>query len=238
MKNFIDIASRPSAPPVSTEPAKKSSPRLAAQDNDKQIFIKRQLACTLERTSAVQTAVLDWLKSFASGMSKEQFMLQCSKLDVDDNKALQQLRLSTGGRLIRLLPSPKLTAPIIDVLASYRAVAIEAAAGRKTIETFIDDLPTAGGVYILDVNELILEYVDYQHRGKAGEIIEQANRASILAIMGLEKPIALAYHIKDTLFQLAAVRKKDPDKYTVTTWNYTHAWYIPEFAKEFTHFSV
>lgn len=229
MKKFTDLPPR-AAQPITVPQVKNSG-----------YFIKQKLLAYLERPTETKEAVFKWLLSFPTGMSKEEFMKQCFKLEQKHEDVLKQLALSEGSRTIRSLPRqvpPKLSLPITDALAEHRFIAIEAAAGRRAIEAFLDELPTTGGVYILDVNELVLEFRDYRNRGKASDIIEQANRASILVITGLEKPIILAYHIKDTLYQLAVVRKKDPDKYTLSTYNYTHTWYIPEFANEFVHFSI
>lgn len=228
MKDFTELGRRPPQP----LPAKSYS--------DKYIRSKRAWAASLDRSQQVKQAVEDWLLSFDGGMTKKDFQLQLCKLHSSDEVAIKQLTESAGKRTIRQAPRdkpPKLNMRVVEALGRYRMVAIEGKSGKAAIEKFINTLPSAG-VYILDMNELILEYVDYQHRGKAGEIIEAANRADILIIEGLEKPIALAYHIKDTLYQLAAVRKKQEDKFTLSTWNYTHAWYIQEYAELFTHFSV
>ena len=225
-----------------TQLTRKAPVSLVSQQakEEKEFFVKRSLARSINRDPDVQEAVLSWLTSFQGAMSKEQFNKQLCKLSVKNSEALTQLEKSKGRRVIQNVPRekpPKMPAPIIDLLAKYNSVAIEAAAGRKAIDDFLKTLPPSG-IYILDVNELILEYTDYQHRGKAGEIIDAAHKASILVIEGLEKPIALAYHIKDTLFQLASVRRKDKDKYTLSTWNYTHKWYISEYIEYFTLFSV
>lgn len=222
-------------------PARTPQPLPAPKTEDRQLFIKRNLANGAERSEQVREAILQWLLSFNGGMTKKEFTTQLCKLDSDDTKAIKQLQSSLNKRTIKPVPRekpPKIALnEILPTLATRYSIAIEAQAGKKLIEKFLSTLPEAG-VYILDVNELILEYTDYQHRGKAGEIIEAANRATVLVIEGLEKPIALAYHIKDTLYQLAAVRKKDKEKFTLSTWNYTHAWYIPEYAEMFTHYSA
>ncbi len=228
MKDFMDLGAKPPKP----LPAKTFA--------DKYIRTKRAWALSLDRAAPVKQALEDWLLSFNGGMTKKDFQAQLCKLHSDDAKAIKQLEESKGKRVIRQAPRdkpPKLEIKLITALAQYKMIAIEGKSGKNLIDNFLSTLSPAG-VYILDVNELILEYVDYQHRGKAGEIIEAANRADVLIIEGLEKPISLAYHIKDTLYQLAAVRKKDKDKYTVSTWNYTHAWYISEYAEIFTHFSA
>ena len=204
-----------------------------------QIFIARSLASSVNRSPQIVQAIVDWLMSFQGAMSKQVFNKQMCKLSNDDDKALRQLQDSHGKRVLAQVPRekpPKLTIPIMQALAEYTMVAIEGNLGKRAITKFLDTLSPVG-VYILNVNELILEYTDYQHRGRAGDIIEQANRADVLVIEGLEKPIALAYHIKDTLFQLAEVRSR-ANKYTLSTYNYTHDWYIPEYKKMFKHFSV
>lgn len=229
MKDFTQLTRKTPAPVVSQQ-----------DKQDKEFFVKRSLARSIDKAPEIQEAVLQWLMSFQGAISKEQFTKQICKLSNKDSEALSQLDKSKGRRVLQNVPRekpPKLPAPLLDVLAKYHSVAVEAAAGRKAIEQSLATLPPSG-IYILDVNELILEYTDYKHRGRAGEIIDAAHKASILVLEGLEKPIALAYHIKDTLFQLASVRRKDPDKYTLSTWNYTHKWYIPEYIEYFTLFSV
>lgn len=207
---------------------------------NKQIFIKRNLAKSVNRDIAVVNAIADWLLSFEGGITSKAFKDQLVGLEKDDAKAIEQLKASAGKRRItkslRQKP-PKLTGEIVDELEKHNAIAIEAKAGRNKIEEFLDDCPEIG-TYILDINELILEYVDYAHRGKAGDIIHNSTRADILVILGLEKPIALPYHIKDTLYQILSVRSKDEEKYTVSTWNYTHEWYISEVKQLLTHYSV
>ena len=174
-------------------------------------------------------------------MLKKTFTNQLCRLEQDDTVALKQLSDSKGKRVIRLPPRqrpPKIALRNIAFeLTQHNFVIIEGQTGRDLINKFRSTLPDLG-TYVLDMNELVLEYVDYQHRGRAGDIIESANRADVLFIMGLEKSIALPYHIKDTLYQLASVRAKQKDKYTISTWNFTHEWYIPDYSKFFTHFSA
>lgn len=204
----------------------------------RQISIKKKLVASVDRSNLVLEGIMEWVLSFPSGMTKQDFTAQIIRLDGEDGKAIEQLTKSKGKRVLvnppRIKP-PKLTAEVIEALERNNAIAIEASSGRKVIEEFLESCPETG-TYELDVNELVLEYVDYSHRGKAGEIISRANRAEILIILGLEKPISLAYHIRDTLFQIASVRAKDKGKYTITTWNYTHEWYMPDFKKQFTHY--
>jgi hypothetical protein len=206
---------------------------------DKQMFAKHGMIKSVGRSEAVRFAVLDWLLSFQGGITSKALEAQVIRLDADDNKAIQQLELSRGKRILANPPRekpPKLETEIIDALEKNNSVAVEASRGRKLIESFIKDC-TQIGTYTLDINELALEYVDYNHKGRAGEIIHEASRAEVLIILGLEKPISLAYHLRDTIFQIIAVREKDQSKYTLSTWNYTHGWYMPEVEKLLTHYS-
>ena len=222
---------------------KRIEPRqmdITDQKLDRQVFIKRNLANSIDRSVTVIQAVADWLLSFPTGITTVSFKAQVQRLDSDDTKAIQQLSLSKGKRTLSNPPRekpPKLKVEIVEALEVSNSVAIEAASGRKLIEEFLKDCPQIG-TYVLDVNELVLEYVDYTHRGKAGDIIHEASRAELLIILGLEKPISLAYHIRDTLFQIVSVRAKDKGKYTISTWNYTHSWYIPDYEKQFTIYSI
>lgn len=214
----------------------KATPVVQVQD--KLYFAKQKMASTVD-DQEIREAVFMWLLSFQGGMTKVEFQNQLVKLDKNITTAQAQLKSSSGKRRIELPPRvkpPKIT-DIAEALLEYQQIAIEAKAGYDAIEKFLCTLPE-GGVYILDLNELILEYRDYQNRGNSAQIIEKAHKASVLIIEGLHKPVALPFHIKDTLTQLATVRKKDKDKYTLSTWNYTFAWYIPDYANLFTHFSV
>ena len=228
MKDFFDLK-------------KREQPTIQPVTQDKVYFIKRNLAIGVNRSEEVRQAILEWLLSFEGAILKKNFTNQLCRLELDDTVAIQQLKDSAGKRTIKLAPRQK--PPKIDLkdiayqLTVHKLVAIEGKSGLTLINKFRQTLPDLG-LYVLDVNELILEYVDYQHRGRAGELIESANRADVLFIMGLETPIALPYHIKDTLYQLATVRGKQVDKYTLSTWNYTHEWYIESYSKLFTHFSA
>jgi len=212
---------------------------LIQPQTDKQLFIKRNLVKSVDRSEKVKEAIIDWLLSFTGGITSKAFEAQVVRLDTDDERAIQQLKNSRGKRVLanppRIKP-PKLEIELVDALAEHNAVAIEASSGRKQIEAFLKDCPELG-TYVLDVNELAIEYVDYNHRGRAGSIIHEATRADVLFILGLEKPISLAYHIRDTLFQILSVRSKDSNKYTLSTWNYTHGWYMPEVEKLFQIYS-
>ena len=225
-----------------TDLTRRQTPTIvqAIPETNKQVFIKKNLAKSCGRTDIVAKAILEWLLSFETGITSKAFTAQIIRLDANDEKAVQQLESSKGKRTLsnpsRIKP-PKLEEEIVTVLEEHNAIAIEASTGRKLIEEFLRDCPEIG-TYILDMNELVLEYVDYSHRGKAGGIIHEANRADILIILGLEKPISLAYHIRDILYSIASVRAKDKNKYTITTWNYTHEWYIPDFKNLFMHYSI
>ena len=228
-KDFSDLK-RPEPKPI----------EITDQKSDRQVFIKRNMAKSIDRSTMVIQAIVDWLLSFPTGITTTAFKAQIQRLDSEDSKAIQQLSLSKGKRTLSNPPRekpPKLDKELIEALEELNLIAIEAASGRKLIEEFMKDCPQIG-IYVLDVNELVLEYVDYTHRGKAGEIIHEANRAEILIVLGLEKPISLAYHIRDTLFQIASVRAKNKAKYTISTWNYTHGWYIPDYEKLFKIYSI
>lgn len=231
MKDFFDLKKKLPQPLSSTKQVAE----------EKTYFVKRSLAWGVDRSEAVRQAIFDWLLSFDGAMLKKTFTTQLCRLEADDAVALQQLERSKGKRTIQL--PPRVKPPKIDLsniayeLTQNNLVIIEGRSGLELIKKFKQSLPELG-TYVLDVNELILEYVDYQHRGRAGDIIESASKADVLFITGLERSIALPYHIKDTLYQLASVRAKQKDKYTISTWVYTHEWYIEDYSKMFTHFSA
>lgn len=229
MKKFTDIKSN-----------RQQNPQPAPVPQDKQLYIKRNLVDQLDYKPDVKQAVLDWLLSFPGGITKKDFQLQLVKLDKDPEKAISQLQKSKGYRTIRQVERekpPKLEVPVIDALAQDNLIAIEGARGKKAILDFLQEI-SSSGVYILDVPELLLEYTDFHHKGTSAQMIEKSNKASILVITGLEKPVGLPFHIREVLTQLAQVRSRYPDKFTLSTYNYTHTWFIPEYATYFKHYSI
>lgn len=229
MKKFTDIKSN-----------RPQNPQPAPVPQDKQLYIKRNLVDQLDYKPDVKQAVLDWLLSFPGGITKKDFQLQLVKLDKDPEKAISQLERSKGYRTIRQVERekpPKLEVPVLDALAQDNLIAIEGAKGKKAILDFLQDLPPSG-VYVLDIPELLLEYTDFHHKGTSAQMIEQSNKASILVITGLEKPVGLPFHIREVLTQLAQVRSRYQDKFTLSTYNYTHTWFIPEYATYFKHYSI
>lgn len=229
MKKFTDIKSN-----------RQPNPQPAPVPQDKQLYIKRNLVDQLDYKPDVKQAVLDWLLSFPGGITKKDFQLQLVKLDKDPEKAISQLEKSKGYRTIRQVERekpPKLEVPVIDALAQDNLIAIEGARGKKAILDFLQEI-SSSGVYILDVPELLLEYTDFHHKGTSAQMIEKSNKASILVITGLEKPVGLPFHIREVLTQLAQVRSRYQDKFTLSTYNYTHTWFIPEYATYFKHYSI
>lgn len=229
MKKFTDIKSN-----------RQQNPQPAPVPQDKQLYIKRNLVDQLDYKPDVKQAVLDWLLSFPGGITKKDFQLQLVKLDSDPEKAISQLQKSKGYRSIRQVERekpPKLEVPVIDALAQDNLIAIEGARGKKAILDFLQEI-SSSGVYILDVPELLLEYTDFHHKGTSAQMIEKSNKASILVITGLEKPVGLPFHIREVLTQLAQVRSRYQDKFTLSTYNYTHTWFIPEYATYFKHYSI
>lgn len=229
MKKFTDIKSN-----------RQPNPQPAPVPQDKQLYIKRNLVDQLDYETDVKQAVLDWLLSFPGGITKKDFQLQLVKLDKDPAKAISQLEKSKGYRTIRQVERekpPKLEVPVLDALAQDNLIAIEGAKGKKAILDFLQEI-SSSGVYILDVPELLLEYTDFHHKGTSAQMIEKSNKASILVITGLEKPVGLPFHIREVLTQLAQVRSRYPDKFTLSTYNYTHTWFIPEYATYFKHYSI
>lgn len=229
MKKFTDIKSN-----------RQPNPQPAPVPQDKQLYIKRNLVDQLDYKPDVKQAVLDWLLSFPGGITKKDFQLQLVKLDKDPEKAISQLQKSKGYRTIRQVERekpPKLEVPVIDALAQDNLIAIEGARGKKAILDFLQEI-SSSGVYILDVPELLLEYTDFHHKGTSAQMIEKSNKASILVITGLEKPVGLPFHIREVLTQLAQVRSRYQDKFTLSTYNYTHTWFIPEYATYFKHYSI
>lgn len=193
MHNFDDIE-------MSRE--EEASPQVA----DKYQFQKQRLIFNMTRNPLVCSAAEKWLMSFVGGMSKQTFMAQIAKLDSDDEVAIRQLENSVGKRSIAkirtALPSLPLVGDTVQMLAS--GILFIAVCGKeKPLQSFIrstyQTLKSLGRTYVLDLNELRLEWVDKFQKGKSPEMITRSKEAEFLIIVGFETPLDLPFYIGDTL---------------------------------------
>ena len=188
---------------------------------DNSAFVKRNLMKSVDRSPAVYKAVEDWLYSFIGGMSKIAFAAQIKRLDWDDEKALAQLEKAKGRRVIPLPPPPKkpaLPKPLVEQMINDTFVAVTGRKFRPAIKEVIQQLKECGDVYVLPVEELILQFKGYEDKGKSPQMIDRAIECDFLVIVDLEMTIHLEWHISEAIRRIGRMReaKKAP---IISTWN-------------------
>lgn len=188
---------------------------------DNSAFIKRNLMKSVDRSPEVYKAVEEWLFSFIGGISKISFQAQMKRLDWDDQKALAQLEKAKGRRIIPLPPPPKmppLPKPLVEQMVDETFVAVTGRKFRPAIKEVIKQLKECGDVYVLPIEELILQFKGYEDKGSAPKMIDRAIECDFLVIVDLEMTIHLEWHISEAIERIGRMReaKKAP---IISTWN-------------------
>lgn len=191
MKSFDDLEKREQEPHVFI---------------DKYVYQKQRLLFNITRSERVCSEIEKWLMSFEGGMSKETFIQQVSKLDYDDDLAISQLDKSMGRRSIvkkRVsMPPLPVAKDAISLLAEgtlFIAVSGREQALHSYIRQTYQSLKSLGRTYVLDLNDMKLEWVDKFQKGKSPEMIQKAKDAEFLIIVGFETPLDLPFYIGDTV---------------------------------------
>ena len=173
---------------------------------DRYVYQKQRLLFNLTRSERVCSAIEKWLMSFEGGMSKETFIQQVSRLDYDDDIAISQIEKSMGRRSIskkRLsMPALPLAKDVISLLADgtlFIAVSGREEALHRYIRQSYQALKSLGRTYVLDLNDMRLEWVDKFQKGRSPEMVQKAKDAEFLLVVGLETPLDLPFYIGDTL---------------------------------------
>lgn len=173
---------------------------------DRYVYQKQRLLFNLTRSERVCSTIEKWLMSFEGGMSKETFIQQVSKLDYDDDIAISQIEKSMGRRSIskkRLsMPALPLAKDVISLLADgtlFIAVSGREEALHSYIRKSYQSLKSLGRTYVLDLNDMKLEWVDKFQKGRSPEMVQKAKDAEFLLVVGLETPLDLPFYIGDTL---------------------------------------
>lgn len=159
MKSFDDLEKREQEPHVFI---------------DKYVYQKQRLLFNITRSERVCSAIEKWLMSFQGGMSKEAFIQQVSKLDYDDDLAISQIGKSMGKRSIQkkkvAMPSLPIAKDAVSMLAEG-ILFIAVAGAEKALHSYIrqtyQTLKGLGRTYVLDLNDMKLEWVDKFQKGKA-----------------------------------------------------------------------
>lgn len=188
---------------------------------DNSAFIKRNLMKSVDRSPEVRKQVETWLYSFDGGITKSAFQAQMKRLDWDDAIALKQLERAVGRRVIPLPPPPKkppLPKPLIEQMLEDTYVAVTGRKFKPAIKQVIQQLKECGDVYVLSVEELILEFKGYEDKGASPYMIDRAIECDFLVIVDLEMTIHLEWHISEAIRRIGRMReaKKAP---IISTWN-------------------
>lgn len=182
--------------------------------------IKVRMMQGLERSDEVRKAVEVWITSFRGGITKEAYQRQIKRLDFDDNTALAQLKRAIGRRVIPLPPPPQkpsLDKPLLEKMVEDQYVAVYGRGFRTAIREAIPQLRACGVLYILEVERLCTEFVNYDNKGCAPRMIQDAIEADFLIVVGLEMPIHLEWHIREAIERIGRLREEQK-RPIISTW--------------------
>lgn len=209
---------------------------------DKFRFQKQKLLFNVTRSTEICKLLETWLMSFEGGMSKQTFMSQVAKLDIDDDIAISQIDRSLGRRAISkaktTLPPLPLADDAVNLLADGNLF-IAVAGREKPLQNYIRNtyqtLKKLSNTYVLDLNDLKLEWLDKFQKGKSVGMLQNARDAEFLIIVGFETPIDLPYYIGDTLNTLRRYRIQNTMPIISTYAKFRHR---DKFFEYFTKYSV
>lgn len=183
-------------------------------------FIKDNMLKSVNRSEPVRQAVRKWLFSFEGGMTRKAFDQQMKRLDFSDDIAISQLAKADGRRVIPLPPPPKMPAldkPLLEKMLDEKYVAVYGRKFKPAVKEVVKQLRECGKTYVLQVEELILQYINDENRGTSPQMIQDAVEADFLVIVDLEMPIHLAWHIHEAISRIGRMREAK-GKPIISTW--------------------
>lgn len=189
---------------------------------DSSSFIKQNLLKGVDKPQEIFKAIEAWLFSFEGAMSKKLFEAQLKRLDFDARTAIEQLEKAKGYRRIPLPPPPKmppLEKPLIEQMLETPFTAIYGRGFRKVFKSALDELKALGKTYVLSVEDLIIEFKDYNDKGKAPHMIQDAIDADFLFVAGIERPIHLEWHIREAIERIGRQREEKGNHPIISTWH-------------------
>ena len=188
---------------------------------DSSTYIKANLMKSVDRSAEVYQEVEKWLYSFEGAITKDHFQHQLKRLDFNDSIAISQLQKAAGRRTIPLPPVPKkpsLTKPLLEQMLEDTYVAVTGKKFKQEIKGTLKQLRECGEVYVLQVEELILQFKDYEHKGSSPQMIDKAIECDFLVIVDLAMPIHIEWHIHEALNRILRKRKVKK-KPIISTWH-------------------
>lgn len=187
---------------------------------DSSVYIKQNLMKSVDRNNSVRQAVERWLFSFEGGITKAMFEQQMKRLDRDDEKALSQLDKAIGRRTIPLAPPPKnppLPQPLYIQMVEDTYVAVHGRKFKSQIKEAVTELSQCGDVYVLSMEELIVQFKGYSDKGRSPQMIQKAIDCDFLIVVDLEMPLHLEWHINEAICRIGRMREA-AGKPIISTW--------------------
>lgn len=192
-----------------------------ATRSDPAEFIKRNLMKSVDRSKEIRDAIEQWLFSFDGGITKDAFMWQMKRLDFDDEVAFAQLERAQGRRTIPLPPppkKPKLEKSLVEQMLEDTYVAVFGRKFKAAVKEANNELKQCGEVYVLQVEDLILQFKSYEDKGSSPQMIDKAIECDFLIVVDLEMTIHLEWHIREALNRILRKRVA-AKKPIISTWN-------------------
>lgn len=187
---------------------------------DSSQYVKMNLMKAVDRDPETRRLIQDWLFSFEGAITKAMFQQQLKRLSNDADTAASQLLRAHGKRTIPLPPperKPALQKPLVEQMLEDKFVAVCGRGFKKAIKDAVKMLREAGEVYVLQVEELILQFKSYDDKGSAPGMIDKAIDADFLVIVDLEMPIHIEWHIHEAIARIGR-RREAQGKPIISTW--------------------
>lgn len=201
-------------------------------------YVKHNLMKSVDRSPEIRAAVERWLFSFEGGITKEVFQYQMKRLDFDDCIAFSQLEKAVGRRTIPLPPpppKPKLPKSLVEQMLDDTYIAVFGKGFKPAIREANRQLKECGAVYVLSVEDLILQYKSYADKGSAPQMIDNAIDCDFLIVVDLEMTIHIEWHIHEALNRILRKRQAS-HKPIISTWNRFND--VNDFFEKFQIYSV
>ena len=136
---------------------------------------------------------------------------------VDNAEFIKRNLMKSVQRTGTVPKMPKLEGTLIEKMLEEKYVAVYGRKFKPAIKELVSQLKECGVVYVLQVEELILQFKDYEHKGSSPQMIDSAIGADFLVIVDLEMPIHIEWHIHEALNRIGR-KRFEAKKPIVSTW--------------------